>query len=146
MPLTSRISGKQAVTLIWTNSWTRKSYFKLKKIKMIRRDIKIATLNLCLGLKNKKQIVDQMRKWNKIYIFCLQEVEIESDFKTDLLNIAGFTLELECNTIKARTGVYLSNNISYIRNIVLEGTDSHFVIIVDVVGVRRIILLRNSAM
>ena len=71
---------------------------------MIRRDINIAILNLCLGLKNKKQIVDQMMKENKIDIFCLQEVEIESDFKTDLLNISGYALELECSAIKARTG------------------------------------------
>ena len=66
---------------------------------MKRTDIKIATLNLYLGLKNKKQLVDQMMKENKIDIFCLLEVEIESDLKTDLLNIAGYALELECNAI-----------------------------------------------
>ena len=51
-------------------------------------------------------------KEKKIDIFCLQEVETESDFKTDLLNISGYAHELECNAIKARTGVYLADTKS----------------------------------
>ena len=48
---------------------------------------------------------------NKIDILCLQEVEIESDFKNDLLSIPSYTLELERNTIKARTGIYMSEEM-----------------------------------
>ena len=42
--------------------------------------LKIATLNLCLGLKNKKLDVENLLSENKINILCLQEVEIESNY------------------------------------------------------------------
>ena len=43
---------------------------------------------------------------NRIDIICFQEAEIESEFKKDLLNIPGYTLELECNTIKQKMDVW----------------------------------------
>ena len=60
--------------------------------------MKIATLNLCLSLKYKKFIIDQILRSNEVKILCMQEVEIESEFNTDILTISGFQLELETNS------------------------------------------------
>ena len=48
-------------------------------------------------------------------------VEIESDFDGNLLMINGYQLEIEKNTVKSRSGILVSNNISYSRNVILEG-------------------------
>ena len=44
----------------------------------IEKDIKIATLNLCLGLKFKKLMVEQILNEHNIDIFCMQEVEMRT--------------------------------------------------------------------
>ena len=64
-------------------------------------DVKIASLNLCLGLKFKKQMVEQILLENTIDIFCLQEVEVENGFDLDLLSLRGFDLEMENNEVKS---------------------------------------------
>ena len=92
-------------------------------------DIKIATLNLCLGLKFKKQMVEQILSVNNINILCMQEVEIENGFDTNLLSMKGFELEIENNSIKSRSGIYITENLKYTRKRNLEGKDSHLVII-----------------
>ena len=46
-----------------------------------------------------------------------------------MLAVDGFQLELENNTIKARTGFYIKNNIKFKRRTDLEGTNSNLVII-----------------
>ena len=53
----------------------------------------------------------------------------------NLLNLRGFDLEVENNLIKSRTGIYITKNLNYKRNVNLEGKDSHLVII-DIDGVR----------
>ena len=108
---------------------------------MEKTSIKVATLNLCLGLKYKKEVLNRMIIENRIDILCFQEAEIESDFNNDLLNIPGYCLELERNTMKARTGIYISNELCYTRNFALEGNDSHLVIvdIADGIDINRII-------
>ena len=68
---------------------------------------KIATLNLCLGLKNKKENVKKMIMDNDIDILCLQETEVTKYFPIDLLTFKGFNYENESNTLKSRCGVYL---------------------------------------
>ena len=55
-------------------------------------ELKIATLNLCLGLKYKKLMVEQIINSNKIDILCLQEVELEFGFSENLLSIPGYDL------------------------------------------------------
>ena len=60
-------------------------------------------------------------------------VEIESDFDGNLLMINGYQLEIEKNTVKSRSGIFVSNDISYSRNVILEGINSHLVII-DIEG------------
>ena len=61
----------------------------------IEKDIKIATLNLCLGLKFKKLMVEQILNEHDIDIFCMQEVEVENGYDVNLLNLRGFDLEIE---------------------------------------------------
>ena len=65
-------------------------------------ELKIATLNLCLGLKYKKLMVEQLMNSNKIDILCLQEVDLEFGFNENLLSIPGYDLLVEKNSIKAR--------------------------------------------
>ena len=92
----------------------------------------IATLNLCLGLKNKKDLVKQLIIDNNVDICCLQETEIDNSYPTNILSFSGYNYESEENSIKGRTGIYIKNNISYKRRKDLEGVDSHLVI-VDIV-------------
>ena len=73
--------------------------------------IKIATLNLCLGLKNKKLLVKKLLEENDIDILCMQETEVKKDIDHKELNISKFLLELESNTKKSRVGVYISKTI-----------------------------------
>ena len=91
--------------------------------------IKIATLNLCLGLKNKKLQVKNLVTTTEIDILLLQETEIEPDYDTNTLSFAGYNIEAEINTTKTRVGAYIKNEINYTRKINLEGTNSHLLIL-----------------
>ena len=87
--------------------------------------MKIGTLNLCLGLKNKKEEVKRLIKEKNIDILCVQETELETDYTTDILSFTGYNYESEENETKARVGIYISNKISYKRNTEEVGTNSH---------------------
>ena len=43
---------------------------------MMAKQLKVATLNLCLGLKNKKDLVKELLMSNEIDILAMQEIEI----------------------------------------------------------------------
>ena len=92
---------------------------------------RIASLNLCLGLRNKKEMVKNLVKENEIDILCLQETEIPVDYPIDLLTFMGYSYESESNLYKMRCGMYLSNNVSYVRRNDLEVSNMH-VIIIDI--------------
>ena len=62
-------------------------------------NLKIGTLNLCLVLKNKKDLVRAILIENNIDILCKQETEVEHDFDCNLLSILGFVLEMENNGV-----------------------------------------------
>ena len=62
--------------------------------------IKIATWNLCLGLKNKKDYVSKILNEHKIDIVCLQETEIEQSYPIDILSIKGYEFLTENNSNK----------------------------------------------
>ena len=47
--------------------------------------IKISTLNLCLGLKNKKLLVEKLLNENEIDILCMQETEVMKDIEENEL-------------------------------------------------------------
>ena len=108
--------------------------------------LKIATLNLCLGLKNKKLDVENLMAENDINNLCLQEVEIESVYDPSVLNIKNFHFELEVNSLKLRTGIYISKSVLYRRMKQLEGVDSNLIIIdiESTVSVKRIINVYRS--
>ena len=54
---------------------------------------KIATLNLCLGLKNKKEEIKRMVEDNKINILCVQETEVIKNYPIELLTFRNFNYE-----------------------------------------------------
>ena len=53
-------------------------------------DFKIASINLCLGLENRRIDVENLLIENEIMILCLQEVEIESNFDLKNLKLKGY--------------------------------------------------------
>ena len=91
--------------------------------------LKIATLNLCLGLKNKKDLVKAILLENEIDVLQMQETELEKDFDSKVLKIPGYVLELEVNQDKKRVGVYIKDNLKYLRRTDLEGENSHIIVI-----------------
>ena len=95
----------------------------------IKVELKIATLKLCLGLKNKRIEVEKLLVANNIKILCLQEVKVEINLDPKLLSLKNFQFELETNSVKSRTGIFIANEIPYRRMLYLEGNDSHIVII-----------------
>ena len=97
--------------------------------------IKIGTLNLCLGLPNKKELVKNVIFQEEIDILCLQETEIEINIDHNLLSFPGFNYESETNTVRSRVGCYVKSSISYVRRRDLEGFNSHLIIL-DVIGIR----------
>ena len=87
----------------------------------------IASLNLCLGLRCKKEAVKNIILDNQIDILCLQETEIPVDYPSNLLTFKGFDFENEINNVKSRCGIYISNNVSHVRRIELELPNKHVI-------------------
>ena len=98
-------------------------------------EFKIATLNLCLGLKNKKDLIKRLVIDEKIDILCMQETEIEINVDCSLLSFPSYIYESENNTTKSRVGCYVNSKLSYARRADLEGLNSHLVIL-DIYGLR----------
>ena len=63
----------------------------------------LGTLNLCLGLKFKKDLVKGLLTENEIDILAMQETEIENGLDEKLLNIPGYNLEMEKNSGKKKS-------------------------------------------
>ena len=78
-------------------------------------NFKIATLNLCLGLPNKKEHVKQLINEESIDILCLQETELEVNLDHNLLSLPDFNYESEQNDRQARVGCYVKSNVVYNR-------------------------------
>ena len=91
--------------------------------------VRIATLNLCLGLKFKKDLVKDLLLTNDIDILLMQEIEIERDFNCELMNIPGYIFESEKNDYKKRVGMYIKNSIKYVRCMDLEDENAHLMVI-----------------
>ena len=96
-------------------------------------EFKIATLNLCLGLNNKKDLIKRLVIDEKIDILCMQETEIEINVDCSLLSFPSYIYESENNTTKSRVGCYVNSKLSYARRADLEGLNSHLVIL-DIYG------------
>ena len=89
----------------------------------------IGSLNLCLGLHNKREVVKKIIVENKIDILCLQEIEIPVDYTINLLMFKGYAFEKEINNVKSRCGIYISNNLSHLRHTYLEVPNMNVMII-----------------
>ena len=89
-----------------------------------RMSLNISTLNLCLGLKNKKYLVKNLLEENKIDVLCMQETEVTNAINTKELSVSQYCLELENNSVKSRVGIYISKDINYVRRTDLEGLNS----------------------
>ena len=76
--------------------------------------IKIATLNLCLGLQFKKNLVKEFILNEKIDILCMQETEIKNNIALPNLTIPGFDIEIEHNVKCSRVGIYIKSGLNYI--------------------------------
>ena len=74
-------------------------------MRLMSDNTKIATLNLCLGLKNKKEEIERIIKENKLDILCVQETEVKVGYPIELLAFKGFKYENEFNDIKSRCGI-----------------------------------------
>ena len=90
--------------------------------------IKIATLNLCLGLIAKKDIIKKLILDERIDILCIQETEITDNLDTRLLSFKGYQFKCEINANRARVGVYINSALKYVRKYDLEGNGAHLVI------------------
>jgi endonuclease/exonuclease/phosphatase family metal-dependent hydrolase len=94
-------------------------------------EIKLGSLNLCLGLANKKDLVKQIILDEKIDIMCVQETELSSNLDHSLLSFPGYIYESEKSNIKARVGLFIRSGLKYVRRLDLEEVDCH-VMIVDI--------------
>ena len=95
----------------------------------VKISVKVATLNLCLGLKNKKDLIRNYILEKKIDILCMQETEVPDDFDEEQIRIPDYNLELENSEIKRRVGVYIKSSLSYRRRPELEGKELNLVVI-----------------
>ena len=102
--------------------------------------VKIATLNLCLGLQNKKTLIQQIVLNEKIDLLCLQETELNKNLDHNLLSFRGYCYESENNSALSRVGIYIKSELNYVRRSELEGINSHLIIL-DVVGTRKFRLI-----
>jgi exonuclease III len=91
--------------------------------------LKIGSLNLCLGLPNKKICVKNIIIDEQIDVLCLQETELGKNLNHNLMSFPGCALESELNEIRSRVGCLVKSNISYVRRVELEGLNSHLIIL-----------------
>ena len=112
---------------------------------MMERKFNIATWNLCLGLSNKKDLVTDYLSKKNINICCLQETEIPINYPEDILDCNNYILELELNTLKKRSGIYVRKDTKYVRRKDLEKENYHIVIIDVILAVKiRVICIYRS--
>jgi exonuclease III len=68
--------------------------------------LKIGSLNLCLGLLNKKNILRKFITDHKNDILLFQETKVEINLHHDLLGFPGYNYESEINAVRSR--VYIN--------------------------------------
>ena len=57
--------------------------------------IKLSTWNVCLGMRNKKEVIYETLKNERIDICALQEVEIPKNYQHELMSSKDFKIEIE---------------------------------------------------
>ena len=103
--------------------------------------VKIATWNICLGLKSKKLYVSKMIEDNSIDICCIQECEIPRDYPSNILSFKNFSLEIENNEQKSRCCTFIRDGIPYVRRTDLEGMNNNLVIIEVKSNIQRYLII-----
>ena len=91
--------------------------------------IKLGSLNLCLGLPNKKELIKRLIDEETIDILCLQETELVKNLDHNLMSFPGYVYESETNDTCSRVGCFLNSKISYVRRMDLEGVNSHLIVL-----------------
>ena len=91
--------------------------------------MKLTSWNLCLGLKNKKEFVYETLNGEKIDICLLQEVEIKSDYPSELLSSKNYIIEVKTSTNKGRCAIAVKKTINYTRRHDLEDSDMSICVI-----------------
>ena len=59
----------------------------------------------------------------------MQEIDLPNDYDVKLLTFKGYDLITEKNDFKMRTGFYIKDDITYTRQIALEGENNGLIII-----------------
>ena len=97
----------------------------------MNRKFVLCTWNVCLGSRNKIQLIEDFIVENNIDILCVQEAEISENYNIEAYKIRGYELETELslpNQTK-RTSMYIRSGIKYKRRLELEKPESHIIII-----------------
>ena len=91
--------------------------------------MRIATWNVCLGVKGKKEYIKTVINREEIDICCIQECDIKPDYPINALTFSNYNIEVEQNDTKARCCTYVKNSINHKRRLDLEGENNNVVII-----------------
>ena len=96
------------------------------------KQIKICTWNVCLKILHKIHLLKMFVVQNEIDILCIQEAEVKPDDNIELINIRGFSLEIEKASIQysRRTLVYVKDSIKYQRKALCQKEDAHIICII----------------
>ena len=82
------------------------------------KNIRIASWNICLGVSNKLNHIENVLNQENIDVLFIQECEIQNQTNKKFYDIKGYILVI-CGTIisgKARTCCYIKNNINFTHN------------------------------
>ena len=91
--------------------------------------LRVCTWNVCLGIKYKLKQVEEVLKKNKIDIICLQEVELTSEDDLSIVELEGYTKEVERGEGKRRSMLYIKNTIHYERHEDKEKPNTHVILV-----------------
>ena len=82
--------------------------------------MRIATWNVFLGVKGKKEYIKTVINQEEIDICCIQECDIKPDYPKNALTFSNYNIEVEQNDTKARCCTYVKNSINHKRRLDLE--------------------------
>ena len=98
---------------------------------MNTHNLKVCTWNVCLGAKYKKHHIAGLLREHNIDVLCIQEAEIKPNDDISLLDIQGYTVEIEegIQMEKRRTMLYIKNSNRYVRQIQTEKPGAHIMLL-----------------
>ena len=91
----------------------------------------MCTWNVCLGILHKIHLIKRFLIENDINILCVQEAELKEGDNISLINIQGYSLEVEKTSaiFKKRSLIYIKDNIRYQRSSDNERENTHIICI-----------------